>query len=417
MRYEFPKNFLWGAATSAHQVEGGNHNDWSEWEKKNAERLAQDAKNTYARWQQEKFPEMFDPANYISGKAADHYNRYEEDFDIAKELGHNAHRFSIEWSRIEPEEGKFDEEAIEHYRKVIKALRARNMEPFVTLWHWSNPLWVRDLGDWSNKKTISHYARYVEKMVKSLDQVTFWIPVNEPNIHTTFAYIKGTQPPGKKGLIRAIRVFHNILKGHKVAYNIIHKDNERAQVGVASSVMYVEPKNSFFINKIIASLANYIWNLYPFKVTAKHSDFIGLNYYTRNLIGFGSSKKDRGAEFGDLGWEIFPEGLYYLLKDLSRFNLPAYITENGLPDIEDSKRARFIKKHAYYMHKAIEDGIDVRGYLHWSLLDNSEFVELRGFWPRFGLVEVDFKTQERKIRASAFEYAKICKTNTLEIDE
>lgn len=130
----FPDNFFWGSSTSSHQVEGGNVNDWSEWENKNADRLATEAKKFWKDWQQKKFPEMFEPENYISGQACDHYNRYEKDFDIVNSLDQNAHRFSIEWSRIEPEQGKFDEKEIEHYRKVIRALRARNIEPFVTLW-------------------------------------------------------------------------------------------------------------------------------------------------------------------------------------------------------------------------------------------------------------------------------------------
>lgn len=414
---KFPDGFLWGASTSAHQVEGGNHNDWSEWEKKNAERLAQEARTKYAPWQQEKFPEMFEPANYISGAAADHYNRYEADFDIAKSLGHTAHRFSIEWSRVEPEEGKWDEKEIEHYRDVVRALRARGIEPFVNLWHWSNPLWIRDIGDWSNKKTVDYYARYVEKVVKALNQVTFWIPINEPNIHTTFAYIKGTQPPGKKNVLKGLRAFRNILIGHKRAYKIIHQYNNGAQVGVASSVMYFESKNNLFINRILTRVYDYFWNLYIFKNTRKYTDFIGLNYYTRALVGFGSSDKSKGSTFGDLGWEIFPKGIYFLLKSLSRFNLPAYISESGLPDADDTKRGKFIKDHLFWVHKAIEEGINVKGYLHWSLLDNNEFVELRGFWPRFGLVEVDFKTQKRTIRPSAYEYAKICKNNALGVTD
>ncbi len=169
MEYKFPAGFFWGAATSSHQVEGGNVNDWSEWEKANAQRLAKEAKQKWQPWQQERFPEMFDPQNYISGRACDHYNRHEEDFDIAKQLGHNAHRFSIEWSRVEPEEGKFNEEAIEHYRKVILSLRARGFEPFVTLWHWTNPLWIHDIGGPENKKFplyFSRYAKYVDDELK-----------------------------------------------------------------------------------------------------------------------------------------------------------------------------------------------------------------------------------------------------------
>jgi beta-glucosidase len=152
---KFPDGFLWGAATSAHQVEGGTKNDWTQWEKKNAKRLAKEAKTKWAIWQQKKFPEMFDPKNYISGRACDHYKKFEKDLDIAKSLNLNAFRISIEWSRIEPREGKFDEKEIRHYRKVIKAIRARDMEPFVTLWHFTNPIWIGKIGDWENKRTIN----------------------------------------------------------------------------------------------------------------------------------------------------------------------------------------------------------------------------------------------------------------------
>ena len=167
MIFQFPKGFYWGSATSAHQVEGDNVNDWSEWEKENAERLAKEAENKFGHlpnWSDIK-EQAQSPQNYISGRACDHYNRYEEDFDIAKSLGHNAHRFSIEWSRIEPEEGKFNEKEIEHYRKVIKALKKRDIEPFVTLWHWTLPIWLADKGGVRNKKFILYFGRYVSKIV------------------------------------------------------------------------------------------------------------------------------------------------------------------------------------------------------------------------------------------------------------
>ena len=193
-----------GAATSAHQVEGGNRNDWSEWEKAHAEKLAREAKTKYEKWQQEKFPEMFDSANYISGTAADHYNRYEEDFDIAKSLGHTAHRFSIEWSRIEPEEGKWNEEAIEHYRSVIKALRARGMEPFVTLWHWTNPAWTEKYGGWEGEKIPQLFIRYVDRVVSEFkNDVKFWLVFNEPNVFVGRGYIQCDRPPARKGFLKS----------------------------------------------------------------------------------------------------------------------------------------------------------------------------------------------------------------------
>ena len=195
----FPKGFYWGAATSSHQVEGGMNNDWTKWELDNAERLAKGASIKWTKWQQEKFPEMFDPQNYISGNAAGHYHRYQEDFDIAQSLGHNAHRFSIEWSRIEPEEGKFDEKEIEHYRQVIFALRQRNIEPFVTLWHWPNPIWIGEMGAWKNKKTARYFIRYAERIFSEYkDLVKFWIPLNEPGTEVSLGYLFGNQPPGLK---------------------------------------------------------------------------------------------------------------------------------------------------------------------------------------------------------------------------
>src|SRR3989344_7856094 len=174
----FPDGFLWGAGTASHQVEGGLTNDWSEWEKQNGERLANEAEKKFAHtphWGDIK-KQAQDPSNYISGRACDFYHRYEEDFDIAKSLGHTAHRFSIAWERIEPEEGKFDEKEIEHYRQVIKALRARGMEPFVTLWHWPLPLWLRDIGGWESKVIAEYFERYVGKIASEFqNEVKFWI--------------------------------------------------------------------------------------------------------------------------------------------------------------------------------------------------------------------------------------------------
>src|SRR3989338_7255750 len=169
------ERFYWGAATSSHQIEGGNSNDWTEWEKTHAKRLALGAKRTtWPEFILKNYPSPLEPENYISGKACDHYNRFREDFDIAKSLGHNAHRFSLEWSRIEPEEGRFDEKEIAHYREVIAALRERGMEPFVTLWHWTLPLWLRNQGGWENKKTIQDFVLYAEKIVELLgEHITF----------------------------------------------------------------------------------------------------------------------------------------------------------------------------------------------------------------------------------------------------
>ena len=414
MRYEFPKNFLWGAATSAHQVEGNNHNNWSEWEKKNAEKLAREAKTKYAKWQQDKFPEMFDPANYISGAASDHYNRYEEDFDIAKSLGHNTHRFSVEWSRVEPEEGKWNEEAIEHYRTVIKALRARGIEPFVMLWHWTEPIWFNNQGGWATLSSAAHFERFVRKVVSEYkDQVKFWVVVNEPNVSMGYGYYVGSQPPGKKGVINLIRGYTNLFFAFKRAARAIKEIEPSAEIGVANSVDYYEVRIGSFKSRVFSAIVAYLTRIF-LRASLSYCTFLGVNYYRRNVISFPKFQMD-ATKRTDLGWEIFPEGIYTILMSVRKHGLPVYITENGIADGDDSRRPTYVRDHLAQVARAINDGVDVRAYFHWSLLDNFEFPDMRGFWPRFGLVEVDFKTQKRTIRPSAYEYAKICKENAIEI--
>ena len=415
-RGQFPKGFLWGASTSAHQVEGGLRNDWTEWEKQNAEQLAQEAERRFGHlpiWSDIK-TQAQNPQNYISGRACDHYNRYEEDFDIAQSLGHTAHRFSIEWSRIEPREGEFDEKEIEHYRNVVRALRARGMEPFVTLWHWTQPTWIADIGGWENKKTVEYFLRFVEKIADAYkNDVTHFIVLNEPNIYTAFGFITGSHPPGIKNIFKAKNVYLNLRAVQKGSYKVIHNGNPRAQVGIANSFMYFEEKNGLFFNTWIKNVVEYFWNFWFLNKIKNDLDFIGCNYYSRYLIGLGN-KMVKTGDTSDLGWEIFPKGIYCILKHLGKYKKPLYVTENGIADAQDKQRRNFIEEHLFWTHKAIREGVDVRGYFHWSLLDNFEFPEVRGFWPRFGLVEVDYETMKRNIRPSAHTYAKICKTNTID---
>ncbi len=414
-KLKFPEGFLWGAATSAYQVEGNCKNDWTKWEEENAERLSLEAKEKYSSWQQEKFPEMFNPKNYISGRACDHYSRYEEDFNLAASGGHNAHRLSIEWSRIEPEEGKFDEGEIEHYRQVILVLKARGMEPFVTLWHWTEPVWFGEMGGWENKRAIEYFSRFTEKVVGEYkDLVKFWITVNEPNVGLGFGYFLGSQPPARKNIVSFLKAYFNLLGAHKKIYKLIHEISPDAMVGHALSFMVYQ--SSFWkpFAKIILFFPEYC-SKYFARNTMAHVDFIGCNYYKNFTLSF-SKKKISQNEMTDLGWEIYPKGIYNTMLTLKKYNLPIYITENGLADADDSKRPEYIKQHLKWLHRAIAEGVDVRGYLYWSFLDNFEFPDSRGFWPRFGLIEIDYETLERKPRKSFYEYAKICKENSLEID-
>ena len=377
--FNFPKDFLWGAATSAHQVEGNNKNDWSEWEKANAERLSKESGGKYP------------PENYISGKACDHYNRFREDFDIAKSLGHNAHRFSIEWSRIEPEGGKFNEKEIEHYREVIKALRERGLEPFVTLWHWTIPIWMRDKGGVTSKEFPKYFAIFSEKMAKNFPEVKFWVTLNEPEIYTMNSYLHGEWPPQKKSFWKFLKVYKNLVKVHKVAHKVIRDINNSAQIGIAKN-------NSYFEGWLTPAL-NHFWNNWFLNKIKDYQDFIGLNYYFHNQTYGFRFNQNKNKEVSDMGWEIYPEGVYQVLKELKKYNKPIYITENGVADARDIHREKFIKEHLEWVAKAIGEGVDVRGYFYWSLLDNFEWD--KGFWPRFGLVEVDYKTMQRKIRKSA----------------
>jgi len=412
MSNKFPKDFLWGASTSAYQVEGGNVNDWSDWEKNNVEKIIEEAKKYWRPWQQEKFPEMFERDNYICGKACDHYNRFREDFDLAKEGGHNAHRFSVEWSRIEPEEGKFDEKAIEHYREVIQALRERGIEPFICLWHWTNPLWLGKEAE-KNKKFPFYFSRYAEKMIKEFGrEVKFWLTLNEPTSVIASGYISGKWPPGKKNIFTALGIYKNLAKAHDEAYKKIKNINPDSQVGFANILHSFEVyRKNNWLDKIAVKVGKYFINEKFIKLTKKNNDFLTVQYYFHNRFRFYKKIINKKSEVSDLGWEIYPKGIYQIIQDLKKYNLPIYITENGLADANDSKRTKFLKEHLFWVKKAIDEGIDIRGYFHWSLLDNFEWD--KGFWPRFGLVEIDYATQKRKPRKSFWEYKKIIENNGL----
>ncbi len=385
---KFPKKFLWGAAVSSYQVEGGIDNcDWSE-----------------------KFP---------AGKACDYYNQYEKYFDLAKELNQNAHRFSLEWSRIQPSEGKFDREAIEHYRRMLLALKERKIKSMVTIWHWTIPAWFEEMGGWRNPKAAEYFARYAKFVAEELDDlVDYWITLNEPMIYVSFGYILGIFPPHKRNLLSSFSVLLNLAEGHKKAYKIIHEINKNALVSIAENCAYAEPqnKNSFF-DKSATFLWEYLRTFMFFDLIKEYLDYLGINYYFHDKVKFTPFKfpffnrANENKIVSDLGWEIYPEGIYHVIMHLKKYNLPIYITENGLADAKDANRLKFIEEHLKWMHKAIEDGVDVKGYMHWSLIDNFEWTF--GFSPRFGLMEMNYKTMEAKIRPSARRYAEICKENEI----
>ena len=415
-----PFPFLWGAATSSHQVEGDNrHNDWWAWEQ--AGRLKEP-----------------------SGIACDHYRRFREDFDLAKSLGHNAHRFSLEWSRFEPRENEWNDEAFRHYEEVLKEMAARGLEPVVTLHHFTNPEWLAQKGGWLNPEIVGYFARYVEKVVRAYaPHARLWITINEPLVYVYHAFFSGQWPPGVTSYGEALKVIRHLLHAHVAAYKVIHRVYAERKlpvwVSVAKHVGFFSPfRPASLLDRLAVFLRNWFFNdmfietlqtgflFFPgifceFLDTHSTLDFIGLNYYTRDFIQFGglsdgkmlgvAADKDlltgHAQELNVMGWEVYPRGLYRLLKRFSRFGLPMIITENGICAKDDIQRERFIRAHVDSVARARSEGIPVFGYLYWSLLDNFEWAY--GFEPRFGIIEVDYKTQQRKIRKSAYVLSEICR--------
>ncbi len=405
MVIQFPKDFLWGAATAAYQVEGGNDRaDWWRWEKK--------------------------AGKENSGVACRHYDLYELDFDLAKGLGHNTHRFSVEWSRIEPEEGKFSAAALKHYGDVLRALRARQIEPVVTLHHFTNPVWFADLGGWLNKRSVDYFLRYAEHVVRALaPQARFWITINEPTIYFTHAYGFGAWPPQEKSFRRMLAVKNHLAAAHIKTYRRIHKvykelNLPKPSVSIAQHMQAFVPCTPSVKNKFAAFLRHKMFNLGLIDQFTRHRalDFIGLNYYSRQRVelekwglrnlAMDVCKSDHHpVKKNSLGWDIYPEGLRDLLVKLKKYKLPVMITENGICTADDSARWDYITGHLRAIRQAMEEGVRVTGYLYWSLLDNFEWD--KGFGPRFGLIAMDYKTQQRTVRESAVKFREVCRTGIL----
>ncbi|MCJ7793012.1 MAG: glycoside hydrolase family 1 protein [Candidatus Marinimicrobia bacterium] len=392
----FPKGFLWGAATAAHQVEGNNkNNDWWEWEKR------KDVK--------------------ASGIACDHYHRFKEDFALAKELNHNAHRFSIEWSRIEPEEGKWNDEAVKHYQNVLQTLKEEKMKTFVSLYHVTLPLWFAKKGGFEKKENIEYFKRFCLFAVNAFtDKVDFWVTINEPETIVAAGYLQGLWPPQKKNKLLALRVYRNLALAHKEVYQAIKNEFPSAQVGAVINMPALHYHGNHFLNRVVPSFLKILLNHSFYRLTGETHDFLGLNYYLFHNLRFQDLKmkitkkkleKTILLETSDLGWQFYPQGIYEALMSLKKYHLPIYITENGVADAKDKYREKFIINHLQWVHQAIQEGVDVRGYLYWSLIDNFEWAF--GFKPRFGLIEINYKTQKRKIRKSAYAYAKICQENAI----
>src|SRR5208337_113625 len=291
-KLEFPKGFFWGASTASHQVEGNNQNQWSKWEV-SLGRLAQlERDGLIAKYGKE---------NFISGPAADHYHRYEEDFRLAKEFGHSATRLSIEWSRVEPREGYFDAAEIEHYREVIASIRKNGMEPFVTLWHWTFPIWFSGKGGFATRKNIKYFALFAEKMVTELTAVKFWITLNEPEIYAKNSYLMGVWPPQEKRWLAALKVFYNLSYAHRLAYKKMKDINSSAQIGIAKNNIYFDGYKNQLQNIITKRFLDWCWNFHFLNRISGTQDFIGLNHYFHKRIGWRTNQNEN-LKTSDMGW-------------------------------------------------------------------------------------------------------------------
>jgi beta-glucosidase len=403
----FPADFYWGAATASHQVEGDNHNDWSEWEKQNADHLAKEARSHFGHlptWPLYK-TEAENPLNYISGIGPDHYHRYEEDFDIAKTLGHNAHRFSLEWSRIEPTKGAFDQKEIAHYQAVIAALRKRGIEPFVTLWHWTLPVWLQKEGGLLSKNFPRYFERYARTIAHAFgNSITFIITLNEPDVVTSHGYLLGQWPPQKKGVWSFLRASYHLVQAHKKAYRILKAHNSAYQIGIAKHQVAFIPVTPSLWNTLLKTVADFFWNDLWLLAIKKEQDFLGLNHYHSHHID-GWYNKNKNEQVTDFGWEYYPESITIAALQLKKYKLPIYVTENGVADGQDTLRQDFLPRAIAALHAAMAQGADIRGYLHWSFIDNFEWD--KGYWLKFGLIDFDHQTKERHIRPSAYLYQKI----------
>ena len=414
----FPPGFMWGTATAAHQVEGANdNNDWWDWERTPGHIKNGDTSAVACDW-------------WKGG-------RYAGDFDLAKSLGQNAHRLSVDWSRIEPREGEWNADAFAFYRRVLGALRERNITPLVTLHHFANPRWLAAKGAWETIAVVPLFGRYAAKVVQELGEwCDFWVTINEPIVYAFSGYSDGIWPPGKKDIFLVFRVLANMVRGHAVAYHAIHHVQPNARVGVAHHLIRFLPANDkSSLDRWAASLRDWLANRLYFRALVDgqlrfplsgrvpeavgSQDFIGVNYYFAEHSMFDlanprqlftrSAKSAWNAPVPAFAAEVHPAGLYDFLVEFSAFGKPIYVTENGLFDLGDATQARYLVSHLAQVQRATAAGLPVKGYFYWTLVDNFEWAE--GFAARFGLYHLDVPTQTRTPRRSAEIYSQIAHAN------
>jgi beta-glucosidase len=418
--HNFPDQFLWGTATSSHQVEGENrNNDWWDWEKKPGRIINGHTSNKACGWWE---------------------GRWKEDFDLASSAGQNAHRMSIEWSRIEPDPGRWDKDALGYYRQILQGALDRGLKPVVTLHHFTNPMWLVDKGGWLNAEVVTQYEKYVRKVVHSLkDLVKIWVTINEPNVFAIEGYLEGLFPPGKKELKTTFQVINHLVLAHAAAYHAIHEIDPSASVGISHYYRGMAPSkpgnpmdrlvagirdrnfNDIFPRAVHEGVLRYLGRRIKVPQAVKTQDYFGLDYYTSELVRFDLFSPQLLFSKGSFPEEAVlsgtgfimdaPQGFWKALTYAHNFNLPIFVMENGVEDASDRMRPQYLAHHIHQVWRAVNFNWYVMGYFYWTLVDNFEWE--RGWTQRFGLWELDIETQERRKRTSADFYAEICKSNGL----
>lgn len=410
LELKFPKNFLWGVATSAHQIEGGQHNQWSVWELENAKALA--AQSSYQFDDLSNWPEVKrsaqTPSNYVSGRATEHYARFAEDISLVRKLNLNAFRLSIEWSRVQPEQGAWDAGAVKHYKEVLAELKKQGIEPMVTLFHFTLPVWFTEMGGFEKRANVKFFVEFAERILSELGgTIRYVITINEPEIYASQSYLEAKWPPQVQNRAQYRRVLANLAFAHNTIAKKLHAASRRYRVSVAKNSAYIYPGDDSALSVRAAAVMQYQRDDMFLRKVIKQCDFLGVNYYFSERV-YGYRVHNPDERLNDLGWDMQPQYLERALERLSeKYKKPIIVTENGLADASDEDRQWWLMQTILAMQRAMRSGVELLGYFHWSLTDNFEWD--KGYWPRFGLYAVDYRTMERTPRPSAVWFAKVLK--------
>jgi beta-glucosidase len=444
---KFPDNFLWGTATCSYQIEGA---------------VKEDGRG-------ESIWDVFShtPGKTLNGDtgdvACDHYHRWQDDIKIMQSLGYPNYRFSLGWPRILPNgRGKINQPGLDFYSRLIDGLLEAGITPMATLYHWDLPIALENA--WLNREVVDAFAEYTEVVARHLgDRVKYWFTINEPWCASHLSYTYGEHAPGMKDRLKGILAAHHLLLAHGVAVKEIRKTVPDAQIGIVLNMSPVhndpdapvsEDRIRFIDGELIRWFADPIYGRgYPqdmledyvgmgvldsttpdfikpgdMDLMAQETDLLGINYYTRMFVSANSDgihNEERDVPQTDMGWELYPQGLYDLLERINREYHPKQlmVTENGAsyadgPDkngkVHDQRRIDYLQNHIQMVWKAIQAGIPVTAYLQWSLMDNFEWA--RGYSQRFGAIHVDYETQARTVKDSAFWFSEVIKRNGLLVD-